>query len=409
MRVVLSCAAAFVVFFAAPWAYGDIGTMDVVPAATLLLPYFEADTVIYETQYDYPESKTVFTVTNVTDAPALAHVMLFTDFSVPSLCFDIELPAHGMNRIDLTQVFAENALELGVDTPTGNPPRSVTADAVFQDGFETGDISSWSAFTARISYDTLQAYHTGIQSSRTHHCAGYSYWDQLARGYVLIDVMNESGAAFPDEAGYFVSGGTGKAANTNALTGEYFVESDPNNFAYGNPMIAIEASGSNPLVTTPGNYTFYARYVAASAADNREPLASTWQARNLVGGPFSAGTHVLYWRDPKVVAQFPPCGAFPAWGPLNQASLTVFDEDGNSQSLTGILPFPLACGRVQMNSSELPGMYDFGWFKVNFNNVNTGILSTTSQGVIAVQHADWGRYSVGNYGVPTDNASDYNP
>ena len=46
---------------------------------------------------------------------------------------------------------------------------------------------------------------------------------------------------------------------------------------------------------------------------------------------------------------------------------------------------------------------------MNFNNVHTGILSTPSQGVIAVPHDEWGRYAAGLYGLPTDKASDYSP
>ncbi len=408
MKMGWAICAGTAIFCGAFLAYADIGTMDPVRGATLLLPYFEADTVFNQAPYDPPEGRTVFSVTNASANPAIAHCMLFTDFGIGTVCFDVVLPRFGQQRIDLTEILGENSLGLGVDTPTGNASGSVTANALFQDGFETGDLSSWSKSEARISFDTLRAYHTGELASRTQRCAGFSYWDGLARGYVLIDAVRFEGAGFPDEPGYFVNGGNGIALNTNVLMGEYFIENDPNNFAFGNPLIAIEADSSDPRVTTPGHYTFYARYVGVSAADNREPLACTWQARNLTN-IFSGGSFVLYWRDPKVVSSPLSYGALPNWYPLNQAALTVFDEDGQSQSPAGVRPFPLACGRVRMNSSDLPGSYDTGWLSVNFNNVNTGILSTTSQGVIAVTHDEWGRYAAGLYGLPTDNASDYNP
>lgn len=393
----------------APWAHGVIGTMDTVPSATLLLPYFEADTEFGATEYDRPGPRTAFTMTNVTASSVIAHVMLFTDYGIPSVYFDVVLPAYGSERIDLSQVFGENALELGVDSPTGNASRLVTEDAVFQDGFETGDLGSWTSSEARASYDTLRAYHTGNMSPRTMRFAGEAYWDETARGYVLVDVMNEQGARFPDDTGYFVTGGAGKAANTNALTGDYLIENEPNNFAHGDALIHVEADGSDALVTTSGNYTFYARYVAATAVDNREPLATSWAARYLNGGAFDAGTHILYWRDPKVVSGLLNYMQRPDWYPLRQASLKAYDESGNSTTVLGVWAFPLACGRVEANSSTLPGLYDFGWLYANLNNVNTGLLSTTSQCVLALAHQSWGRYAAGQCGLPTDNASDYNP
>src|SRR5437016_3891160 len=53
----------------------DIG---VAPAATLLLPYFEVDLVNRTTT-------TLFTITNVSRLPQIAHVTIWTDRSFPVL------------------------------------------------------------------------------------------------------------------------------------------------------------------------------------------------------------------------------------------------------------------------------------------------------------------------------------
>src|SRR5437764_8802337 len=72
----------------------DIG---VAPAATLLLPYFEVD-VTNRTQ------TTLFTITNVSRYPQIAHVTLWTDFSFPVLDFNIFLTGYDVQRISMQQV-----------------------------------------------------------------------------------------------------------------------------------------------------------------------------------------------------------------------------------------------------------------------------------------------------------------
>src|SRR5437868_5083745 len=60
----------------------DIST---APAATLLLPYFEVD-------FNSPQTTartTIFTITNVSALPQIAHVVVWTDWSFPALDFNI--------------------------------------------------------------------------------------------------------------------------------------------------------------------------------------------------------------------------------------------------------------------------------------------------------------------------------
>src|SRR5687767_3734241 len=66
-------------------AHARIGTIDQVPAATLLLPYFEVD-------LDNPTGvTTLLSINNASATAILAHVVLWTDLSVPTLAFDVYL------------------------------------------------------------------------------------------------------------------------------------------------------------------------------------------------------------------------------------------------------------------------------------------------------------------------------
>src|SRR5687767_12299890 len=60
----------------------DSCDISVAPAATLLLPYFEV-------AEDRAGETTLFTITNVSQFPAIAHVVLWTDFSYPVIDFNI--------------------------------------------------------------------------------------------------------------------------------------------------------------------------------------------------------------------------------------------------------------------------------------------------------------------------------
>ena len=65
----------------------DIG---VTPAATLLLPYFEVDTAAAQGT----GATTLFTITNTSRYPQIAHVTVWTDWSFPVLDFNIFLTGY---------------------------------------------------------------------------------------------------------------------------------------------------------------------------------------------------------------------------------------------------------------------------------------------------------------------------
>ena len=80
----------------------DIGN---APAATLLLPYFEVDpnpTVQGQT--------TLFTITNVSRYPQIAHVTVWTDWSFPVLDFNIFLTGYDVQAINLYDVIVRGVV-----------------------------------------------------------------------------------------------------------------------------------------------------------------------------------------------------------------------------------------------------------------------------------------------------------
>src|ERR1051325_7367074 len=85
----------------------DIGT---APAATLLLPYFEVD---FKSGAQTART-TNFTITNVSDLPQIAHVVIWTDWSFPALDFNIFLTGYDVQGINLYDIFAR-----GLIAPTG--------------------------------------------------------------------------------------------------------------------------------------------------------------------------------------------------------------------------------------------------------------------------------------------------
>src|SRR5260370_11486531 len=86
----------------------DIGT---APAATLLLPYFEVDLTSART------TTTLFTVTNVTRFPQIAHVTVWTDWSFPVLDFNLFLTGYDVQPINMLDV-----LNGTVAPPNGTSP-----------------------------------------------------------------------------------------------------------------------------------------------------------------------------------------------------------------------------------------------------------------------------------------------
>jgi hypothetical protein len=398
-------------------AFAVIGTVDDVPAATLLLPYFEVDLT------DPNGVNTLFSVNNASATAILAHVTIWTDLSVPTFDFNIYLTGYDVQTISLRDIFVN-----------GFVPRTASAgqdpgDLISNKGLFSQDIN-FASCTGQLppppipgSYVThLQNSHTGQFSSILGGCGGQDLNDSIARGYITIDTVNNCTLAFPGDAGYFVAGGAGSATNQNVMWGDYFYVNEGQNFAQGETLVHVEASATNPETSVPGEYTFYGRYVAWTAADNREPLTTNFATRFINGGTFNGGTSLLVWRDSKVNQGAFKCGTVPSWFPLGQEQIVIFDEEENpevpqstpfSPQVPGesLVPFPAEANRTLVDGPEFPVNPDFGWLYLNLNSTVVPAGANPPEDPAAMQN--WvttvmdaeGRFSVGYDAIQLDNAT----
>src|ERR1700726_1390402 len=84
------------------------------PAATLLVPYFEVDLA-------NPTGRTTLvSINNAAPRPTLARMVLWTDWGVPTLAFDIYLTGYDVQTLNMRDVFNGILPQTGASiSPTG--------------------------------------------------------------------------------------------------------------------------------------------------------------------------------------------------------------------------------------------------------------------------------------------------
>jgi Putative Ig domain len=362
----LSLAAALLFGAAATPSQALINSNDNVPAATLLLPYFEVDPAS-------ATSSTVLTIGNRNAAEQLAHVTLWSDRGVPTFTFDVRLDGNGVKEIDLGALFRNGAL-----------PQSSAG------GFGTCAGLLPAAALDATTLANLRNAHSGLASTLPlvgGQCASTSHGDNRARGYATIDVVNACTGLVPGDSGYFVLGGSGIARNNNVLWGEQVSYNSAFGRAHGDALVHIEASASDTDTDGTGDYTFYARRVGNTGADNRESLTTNWFGRySLQDVLFD--TTALIWRDPGAVAPF-TCGAPPASIPTNL--IFAFDHQEDVAAGSSVTSFPLATQSVRLSDpaqAAVPYTLGFVWYDLRVagganqsyvSNVYTALSGDTAQ------------------------------
>lgn len=416
-------------------AFALICTIDDVPAATMLLPYFEV------ALGDPNGVTTLFSINNASATAVLAHVVVWGDLSVPVLDFNVYLTGYDVQTINLRDILVNGILprtaSAAQDTGEAEPDPAPTPTAISNQGTFSDDVT-FASCTGQLPPPPLPASFilhlqqslTGLSSAVLgNRCAGQALGDNIARGYVTIDTVNNCTLRFPGDAGYFAPGGTGDATNQNVLWGDYFLINPGQNFAQGETMVHIEASATNPETSVAGEYTFYGRYVAWTAADNREPLATNFAGRFVNGGAFDGGTDFLCWRDSKVNQGPFTCpasaGIRPPWFALGQEGLVIFDEQENPDVPTSFpvspqpptstnLLCPAEAQRTAIGGASFPVPFDFGWIYADLNQSNLTAGANppedplASQAWIEVVMDAQGRFSVGFDAVQLDSACNAN-
>ena len=371
-----------------------IGTVDDVPAATLLLPYFEVDLERAD------GITTLFSINNASATAILAHVVLWTDLSVPTLDFNVYLTGYDVVTFNLRDLFNGTVPSTASD---GQDP----ADTISPQGPFSQDIN-FASCNGQLPLPNLppvllnhvRAAHTGQPSSVfLGECGGIDHGDSIARGYVTIDTVNSCSLQFPGDVGYFSTVVTFQ----NVLLGDYYYVIPEENFAQGETMVHAEAD----LSLGAGNYTFYRRYGAGE--DRREGLTNTFFVRYVTGGNFDGGTHLIVWRDAERTISPFTCGTLPAPYPLSQNQIVIFDEEENpdvpqqspfSPVIPGdfLAPFPWEANRVAVGGPNFPVPFEFGWLYLNLNSFVVASqvpFEPIMQNWVTVVSSAEGRYSVG--------------
>lgn len=392
-------------------AFAVIGTIDDVPAATLLLPYFEVDV-----NNTVGGVNTLFSINNASATAVLAHVTIWTDQSIPVIDFDVYLTGYDVQTISLRDILVNG--NLPVTASAGQDP----GDAISPKGPASQDIN-FASCSSILPYGPgavspnfrshLQALLQGNRSPITNDCAGSKQNDGILRGYVTVDTVNSCNVLFPTQ---LATGYDSVLTDQNVLWGDYFRIDEAGNFAHGETMVHIE---SCPTCFVPGDHTFYGRYAGASAVDAREALPTTMAARYINGGAFSGGTDFIVWREggdqTSAVGYNCNLQGPTQWYPLESTQVVVFDEteqpvtndecpSGDPTCEQQIL-IPNETQRVDV-AGDLLAPFDFGWVYMNLQWATLPAYgdSFAQMWLETVMDAS-GRFSVGFDGIQLDNAS----
>src|SRR5262245_37247920 len=168
-------------------ASAEICTIDDVPAATLLLPYFEVDLT------NPGGVTTLFSINNASASAGVAHVTLWTDQSIPTLDFDVYLTGFDVQTINLRDIFVFGNLPrtaaAGPDTGSDSisPHGALSQDINFPGSSGPCAAPYTNPVLDNFRLTNLRAAHTGNNAPGYGGCLGANYGDNIARGYVTVD------------------------------------------------------------------------------------------------------------------------------------------------------------------------------------------------------------------------------
>jgi hypothetical protein len=384
----------------------DIG---VAPAATLLLPYFEVD-VTNRTQ------TTLFTITNVTRLPQIAHVTIWTDWSFPVLDFNIYLTGYDVQGINLQDILVNGFIA----QPNGTGPTvaqtqpsgvgALSAGFTANPNFAGGGASiNCTGLPGNLSQTLVAAVRTALVSgvynpggsAACPNPVGGAHANGNAIGYVTIDVASSCSQFLPTDPLYYST----NILFDNVLIGDYQqLGPTPSGTtatsldAGGNAMVHIRAipeggPAGTALAGAQTNlpYTFYDRYTPGTnrTVDRRQPLPALWAARYIQGGPGNFATNYKIWREGFGAGS---CGASLALnGSLPVTEVVRFDEHENPNTSTpclvspcqGITPTSMPETSAQNTSgATFPNIGTAtadvgGWMYLNLNNGGSASYSVT--------------------------------
>lgn len=364
----VSSALAIVAIAGATSALATPCALDEVPAATLLIPYFDVSECPSEGSPSEVTRDTVFEVINTDKAATLTKVTLWSNAGVPVFDFDIYLAGYSRQGISLGALLCNGTLPstgAGVsdhgqfsDSPTSFAGCNDTPDPGNGAPVYGGDGAVSEAERTRIRTELLG------QSANGTSCAALPSGNGLANGYITIDSVSECGSLTPADSGYY-----GIISHNNRLTGNVHLVDRSLNSQASFPAVAIESA--EPGVFAAGDVTFYGRYNGRDASDRREPLPTTYFPRLIDAGAYDAAT-LLVWRESNGDASRFSCTGGPSWHPLGLSNTTgqdnqaVFeiDESGVGGRLGSSPEFPLATQAVDTSALGLKSSSSALWMNL---------------------------------------------
>jgi hypothetical protein len=374
------------------------------PAATLLIPYFEVDLSNSTGQ------STLFSVNNASSKSVLSRVVLWTDWGVPTLAFDVYLTGYDVQTFNVRDLFAGKLPDTG---PEASNTGSLSDSGTLFAGCGNTGAAGVSPELTPADLTWLRAAHTGkpVATTPTAQCAGSgNAGPNVVTGYITVDAVNRCSPRTvgtlvntPANGTYFAAKGTGLASDDNVLWGDYTYVNPQRNTSNGQTAISIVA---DPDVLTAGMYTFYGRYLSFDGRDNRIPLSSLYYARYVDGGTFSGGTDLIVWRDNRRASVGTQgCGKPPDWSPLGEMQLVTFDEEENPQEVTNSNAFPVVTQKVHVGGPTLPVSRPFGWLMLDLWHKD----STHAQAWVGVVMTAEGHFSSGNEALRADDLCNFGP
>ncbi|HEY4640325.1 MAG TPA: hypothetical protein VII75_03200 [Thermoanaerobaculia bacterium] len=386
----------------------------VLPAATLLLPYFEVDF----NSSSLNANTTLFTVVNTTQSPQIARVTLWTDLGYPVVNFNLFLTGYDVQSINLYDILGPKGViapPFGTSSNVDVGDRSLPNEANpnFAPNAAQACASNPGPISVNIVNDIRNAFTLGRISACGKSQIGLTHVNAI--GYATIDVVKTCGISFPTQSSYYDD-----LLYDNVLTGDYQTIS-PNsvtgNYAGGNPLVHIraipEGGAGGAVVATDLPYTFYDRYTprTAPAMDRRQPLPSVFAARFIQGGTGAFNTNLQIWRE-GMAGSGAACADYAkdlSGSNMAATDIVRFDEHENPTDYSGFFcGIPICVPYVVLpeasSTSTSAGIFPplstsgdvGGWIYLNLNNSGPSAYSKTraSQNWAVVSMFAEGRFSV---------------
>ena len=335
-----------------------------LPAATLLLPYFEVN-------LDDPDgSTTLFTVANVTHLDQIARVTLWTDRAYPVIAFDIYLTGYDVQSINLYDVIARGIIAPDAGTGTAISQRGEYSDRNTALQLESCDRLPGqldSHYMERIQRALTDGVVPSIGQIFTG-CNGAGDQHADAIGYATIDVVRKCSETLPTDAAYW----TDEIGYANALTGDYQHVRRGDRFADGGPMVHIRAVPEGGLTPPLFPRTFYSRFQAPATPklDARQPLPAVFGARWIYGGTGSYLTSMKVWREGKT-GRTAECAQYAQNSAMEAQEIVMFDDAENAVSAIACIPGS-NCNQRLLSAASMTPISDVSTFPPIGNGAVSG-------------------------------------